>query len=165
MMIIGIDPGLEFTGWGVVSSTNSQSVCLLDSGVISTRGISRESEKLYKIYVSLLSVLSLYKIDEASIEKVFINSNPRSSMSLCYARAASTISVMSRGIDIYEYSSTAIKKCITGNGMAPKEQVSFMVRSSLGIKQDVEINNHSSDAIAAALCHVYNTRNRNFALK
>ncbi len=68
-MIIGIDPGLEFTGWGVVSSTNSQSVCLLDSGVISTRGISRESEKLYKIYVSLLSVLSLYKIDEASIEK------------------------------------------------------------------------------------------------
>ncbi len=108
-MIIGIDPGLEFTGWGVVSSTNSQSVCLLDSGVISTRGISRESEKLYKIYVSLLSVLSLYKIDEASIEKVFINSNPRSSMSLCYARAASTISVMSRGIDIYEYSSTAIK--------------------------------------------------------
>ncbi|ACZ48809.1 Holliday (crossover) junction endodeoxyribonuclease [Anaplasma centrale str. Israel] len=162
MITIGIDPGLEFTGWGVVSSLDSHSICLLDSGVISTRGISKESEKLYKIYVSLLSVLGMYRIEEASIEKVFVNSNPRSSMSLCYARAASTISVMSKGINIYEYSSTAIKKCITGNGMAPKDQVLFMVRNSLGIGSDIKINNHSSDAIAAALCHIYNTRVRVF---
>ncbi|MCU7611189.1 crossover junction endodeoxyribonuclease RuvC [Anaplasma capra] len=156
--MLGIDPGLEFTGWSVVSSLGIDSICLLDSGVISTREVCKENEKIYKIYNSLLSILNSYQVEEASIEKVFINSNPKSSISLCYARAASTISIMSRGVKIFEYSSTMIKKCITGNGMAPKNQVSFMVRNSLKIPQEIKIIHHSSDAMAAALCHIYNSR-------
>ncbi|MGN7678419.1 MAG: crossover junction endodeoxyribonuclease RuvC [Anaplasma sp.] len=162
MIVIGLDPGLNFTGWGVLSFTASQPISLVGSGVISTKGLGNENEKLYLIYEELISIASQYEIAEASIEKVFINSNPRSSMSLCYARAASIISMMHKGIKIYEYASTAVKKCVTGSGMAGKEQVAFMVRTTLGLNDETVFNHHSSDALATAICHAYNSRNRSY---
>ncbi|MEH0831272.1 crossover junction endodeoxyribonuclease RuvC, partial [Anaplasma bovis] len=115
------------------------------------------NEKLYMIFSSLCSILDMYDVKEAAIEKVFVNSNPKSSMYLCYARASTVISLMSKQIEIHEYSATTIKKLVFGNGKASKEQVSFVVKHTFGMNSSL-LSDHASDAIATALCHLYNRR-------
>ncbi|QXK92322.1 crossover junction endodeoxyribonuclease RuvC [Neoehrlichia mikurensis] len=151
--VIGIDPGLNNTGWGILSFNNIYDISLVESGVISTLKESNTSDKLHKIYVSLTKIIQSYNIDEASIEKIFININPKSSISLCYARGISLLSLRISGIPISEYSPTFIKKSITGNGHATKNQILFMINNTLKCKNFPKYD--ISDALAVAICHIY----------
>ena len=153
MVIMGLDPGLNSTGWGVIQFRDG-SVHLLGHGVVNATSCNSLNEKLYMIFSSLCSILEMYDVKEASIEKVFVNSNPKSSMYLCYARASTVLSLMAKKIEIHEYSATSIKKLVFGNGRASKEQVSFVVKHTLGIDSSF-LSDHASDALATALCHLY----------
>ncbi|MGN7618870.1 MAG: crossover junction endodeoxyribonuclease RuvC [Ehrlichia sp.] len=153
--IIGIDPGLNSTGWAVLSvdRDNKYLVDVVNNGSILTSSKENISKRLYKIHIEFLSVLNTYQVDSASMEEVFINKNPKSSMLLCYARCALILTLSIKGVPLFEYSTNYVKKSITGNGHAEKEQVHFMVEKILNTKfsdlYDI------SDAVAVALCHVY----------
>lgn len=156
MVIMGLDPGLNSTGWGVIEHRDN-SINLLGHGDVTATSCKSLNEKLYMIFSSLCSILETYEVKEASIEKVFVNSNPKSSMYLCYARASTVLSLMAKKIEIHEYSATSIKKIVFGNGRASKEQVSFVIRHTFGIDSSF-LSEHASDALATALCHLYNRR-------
>ncbi|WP_232295913.1 crossover junction endodeoxyribonuclease RuvC [Candidatus Neoehrlichia procyonis] len=156
--VIGLDPGLNNTGWCILSFNNVYDISIIDSGIISTSNKNDIPDKLYKIYNSLLSITHSYEINEASIEKIFVNVNPKSSMSLCYARGISLLSLKASSIPVSEYSSTFVKKTITGNGHATKSQVLFMINSIL--KCNNLLIYDISDAIAVAICHIYYSKNR-----
>ena len=155
MKIIGLDPGLSYTGWGVLSI--DKGIKLIDKGIIITNSKETTSQRLKKIHTDLLNILKLHSADSASMEEVFVNKNPKSSISLCYARGTLLLTLNIINIPVFEYSTNHVKKSVTGNGHARKEQVHFMVEKILNIKclgaYDI------SDAIAVALCHAYSKKN------
>ncbi|MDB1135481.1 crossover junction endodeoxyribonuclease RuvC [Candidatus Anaplasma sp. TIGMIC] len=154
---MGIDPGLKATGWAVVKSEKSGTT-LIDVGVVQTSQKDDIHHKLHSIFSELCSVAKKHVIAVASIENVFVNSNPKASMYLCYGRCAAILAMMECKIDIFEYSPTKIKKCVFGSGHASKDQIAFMVNSTLSRPVSLNISNHSTDAIGAALCHIFSTR-------
>ncbi len=150
MKIIGIDPGLSCTGWGVIEKQNGK-IHYIDSGHICTNSKNNVSQRLYVLHRELTTQLQEYKADVAAIEETFINNNPKSSLSLSHARGALLLTLAISGIvNINHYSANYIKKSVTGNGHANKEQVMEMVK--LSIKKRGEINHNSADGLAAALC-------------
>ncbi|AHX04569.1 crossover junction endodeoxyribonuclease RuvC [Ehrlichia japonica] len=155
MKIIGLDPGLSCTGWGVLSI--DKDIKLIDKGVIITNSKETTSQRLNKIHTDLLNILKLHSADSASMEEVFVNKNPKSSISLCYARGILLLTLNIINIPVFEYSTNYVKKLVTGNGHARKEQVHFMIEKILNIKclgtYDI------SDAIAVGLCHAYSKKN------
>ncbi|AUO54318.1 crossover junction endodeoxyribonuclease RuvC [Ehrlichia canis] len=155
MNVIGLDPGLNHTGWGILSI--EKDIKLVGNGVIKTNNKETPGQRLNKIHKELINILNSYQINSASMEEVFINKNPRSSISLCYARGVLLLTLNTMNIQVFEYSSNYVKKSITGNGHAKKEQVHFMVEKILNVefKGTYDI----SDAIAVALCHAYSKNN------
>ena len=156
MFVLGVDPGLRSTGWALLRSDSR--ISLVDHGVINTHKDTNNNSQLFSIFSSLDSILKSRIVTEASIENVFVNTNAKASMFLCYARSAALIALMSNGIEIFEYAPTTIKKRVFGNGKASKDQIKFMVRASLGLCDDIAFNLHTSDAIAAALCHIFSRK-------
>ena len=154
--IIGIDPGLNNTGWGIISVDDNNNVYLVANGNISTNSKNSTSNRLKKIHTEFLNILNEYQIDSASMEEVFINKNPRSSISLCHARGALMLTLSTANVQVFEYSTNYVKKSITGNGHAKKEQVHFMVEKILNVKLSGTYD--ISDAIAVALCHAYSIK-------
>ncbi|QLL66342.1 crossover junction endodeoxyribonuclease RuvC [Anaplasma phagocytophilum str. Norway variant1] len=160
MLVFGLDPGLNYTGWAVVLKKPTGSLSLIDSGTICTTSCYDLNDKLFCIFSGLSAIIQKFSVSVASVENVFVNLNPKASMFLCYARAASLLACLSSNVKIFEYSPTKIKKCVFGNGRASKEQIAFVVRSSLGLSEDASFSSHASDAIAAALCHIFSSGNR-----
>ncbi|MFV9838428.1 MAG: crossover junction endodeoxyribonuclease RuvC [Aaplasma endosymbiont of Hyalomma asiaticum] len=160
MLVLGVDPGLSSTGWALLRSCGS--VSLVDHGVINTHKDNDLNQKLYSIFSAVDSLLKSYSIVEAAIENVFVNSNAKASMLLCYARSASLIALMANDVAIFEYAPTTIKKRVFGNGKASKEQIQFMVHASLGLCSSISFNLHTSDAISAALCHIFSRKMQKF---
>ena len=154
--IIGLDPGLNTTGWGVLSVDDNNNICLLGNGTILTNSNENLSQRLHKIHIEFLNILNKYQVDSASMEEVFINKNPKSSISLCYARGILLLTLNIANVPVFEYAANYVKKSITGNGHAKKEQVHFMVEKILNVKclgaYDI------SDAMAVALCHAYSKK-------
>ena len=159
MNIIGIDPSLNCTGWAVLSvcNDNRDKISLINNGSILTNNKETISKRLNIIHNEFLNILNLYEVNIASVGKVFVNRNPRFSISLCYPRGVLLLTLsIACCIPLFEYSASHVKKSVTGNGHAKKEQVCFMVENILGIKcygtHDI------SDAIAVAICHIYSMK-------
>ena len=151
MKVIGIDPGLNNTGYGIVLFNNKK-IETIDFGVITSNNKDTLSNRLNMIYEDILSILSNYKPDCMSIEEVFYSNNIKTTMKLGQARGAVLIAAAQTKIQIYEYSARKIKLSLTGNGTSHKDQVRFMVENSLQIRLD-NYKNDVSDALAAAICH------------
>lgn len=148
--ILGIDPSLQNTGWGVISSEGS-SIKFISAGTIITKPSMDMHERLKIIYESIFKVVSLYTPNSSAIEDIFINKNPISSLKLGQAKAASMLAVINSGIELTEYSPRVIKKALVGTGAADKNQVLAMIKHLL---PNSSINNdHESDALAIAICH------------
>ncbi|WP_253299864.1 crossover junction endodeoxyribonuclease RuvC [Wolbachia endosymbiont of Chironomus riparius] len=149
--IIGLDPGIVKTGWAIITLNEKNSIELLSSGTISTYNNQDIGERLHVIFAQLTEVLSLYSPNEAAVEKIFINKNPKSSLTLGYARGVTILALKIEKISINEYDANYIKKSITGNGHANKNQVIFMVKQ---IVKNVDVKcHHVADALATAICH------------
>ena len=150
--VIGIDPGLNKSGWCVLDS----SLTLIDSGLIKTSNSTKDNALLL-LYNGLSSMIKKYKPEAAILEDSFVNNNLRSSLTLAQARGCIILTLKLSNLNVYEYSPRFIKKCIVGYGNAKKEQVAFMVQRL--VKNIPKLDNFDiSDAIAIAACYYFNTK-------
>lgn len=152
MRIIGIDPGSVVCGYGVVEK-DKREIRLVEYGVVQAKKISIDLPKrLVEIYDRIETVIRRSSPDAAAFESLFFSKNAQTLMKLSHARAAALVSAARCGLPIAEYAPREIKKSVTGNGNASKEQVSYMVRSMLGIDETPEFFD-ATDALAIAICH------------
>jgi crossover junction endodeoxyribonuclease RuvC len=151
--IIGLDPGISKTGWAIINLKEKNSIKFLGGGTISTDGKLGTGERLHIIFKELKKVISLYSPNEAAVEKIFVNKNPKSSLTLGYARAITILVLQMTKLTMNEYDANYIKKSITGDGHAGKDQIIFMVKQ---VVKDSNIKcHHAADALATAICHAY----------
>jgi crossover junction endodeoxyribonuclease RuvC len=160
MRVIGIDPGNAVTGFGVVEQ--SRSLQFLGAGIVRGRGISARPQRLATIYQNLLQVLDRYAPDAMSLERSFVAINVQSAFALGEARAVAMLAAARRGLDVFEYSPTDVKLSVAGYGRADKRQVKHMVRRTLMLNDDVELADDAADALAIALCHLFQAKNTHF---
>ena len=151
MKVLGVDPGLINTGFGIISF-NGDKINVIDFGIISPNKKSSLSLRLNTIYIDMASLILQYKPDCLSIEEVFYSTNIKTTMKLGQARGAVLIAAAQSKLQVYEYSARKIKLSLTGNGNSTKDQVKFMVENRLKINIK-DLKNDASDALAAALCH------------
>ena len=151
MKIIGIDPGLVQTGFGIIYVKDNE-LSLLDYGIIRPAPKDSLSKRLLTIYNDVCEIASNYNPHVFAIEEVFYGKNVKSAMRLGQARGAAMVAAASKGIPIYEYSARKVKQSITGNGNAHKSQIQFMVKAKLNMDHNPEPID-AADALAIALCH------------
>ena len=150
MRLIGLDPGLRVTGWGIVDAEGnrlSHVVC----GVVRSDEDRSLAERLVSLHTGIMEVLRRFTPDEAAVEETFVNRNPASTLKLGQARGAVMLAPALFGIRVAEYTPNLIKKTVVGTGHAAKEQVGLMVRMLLpGAAPDAA---DAADALAVAICH------------
>ena len=148
MIILGIDPGLRKTGFGVIS-LEKRNLVYKASGVILPNNEQSDSMRLKNLFTSMEEVLKTYSPSHSVIEKVFLNANPKTTLALGQARGVAIAAMALHVESILELSSNEIKKTVVGNGHASKKQVQFMVKNLL--KLEKQASNDASDALAAAI--------------
>ena len=150
MRILGLDPSLASTGWGIIEAENNRIRYVAD-GVVKTGASVDAAGRLAALHQVICDIIEQYKPDEAAIEKVFLNMNPESSLKLGQARGVIMLAPARYGIAVAEYEPNKIKKAVVGVGHAQKDQVGMMIKVLLpGCKPK---NNDSADALAVAICH------------
>ena len=160
MVILGIDPGSQTTGYGIIESDGrTRRVTAL--GCLTARSGALLSVRLRVMYQGLMSVLEQYRPDEAAVEATFYGKNVRSALVMGHARGVALLALEQAGCRLYEYSPLEIKKSVVGQGHAGKQQVAFMVRAMLGLRATPPPD--AADALAAALCHLQRSGDRNLA--
>lgn len=150
-IILGIDPGSQITGVGVIKACGSELTHIYSESIKLPKGDL--SSRLQQIYARLQGVIAQTRPDIAVIEKVFIAKNPQSALVLGHARGAAVLAAVNNGLALAEYSATEIKKTVVGRGRADKAQVQHMMRILLNLRTAPEED--ASDALAAAVCHAH----------
>jgi crossover junction endodeoxyribonuclease RuvC len=150
--IIGIDPGLRNTGWGIVESEGSRLIYVADGAVHSDADLPL-AERLLQIHEQLISVLKEFTPDEAAVEETFVNVDARATLKLGQARGAAMLAPAMLNIPVSEYAPNQIKKSVVGAGHAEKAQVKHMVKVLL--PKAVMKTADSTDALAIAICHAH----------
>ena len=160
MRVIGVDPGLRHTGWGIVEFKHNKIFHIKD-GSISPSTKLDDGQRLLEIKNKLQKIINQYNPNMSVIEKIFVGSGSISSLKLGMARGASMIALAEAGLNIKELSPKFVKKTVTGYGSASKEQISSMIEKLLNI---VPKNEDSSDALAIAISSQHTSYNNNFSL-
>lgn len=157
MRLIGFDPGLRNTGWGVIAVDGNRLKHIGD-GVVHTDAKLSLAERLLQLHVGLSEVLDRFHPNEAAVEETFVNSNAVSTLKLGQARGIALLVPASQGIPVSEYTPNAVKKTVVGSGHAAKEQIQMMVKTLL---PGCEIKTaDAADALAIAICHAHHRVNR-----
>ena len=152
MIIIGLDPGLRTTGWGVIDSMGNN-LHHVAHGTVSSVSSAPLAERLRQIHTGLLDIIGEVLPDEAAVEETFVNKNPSSTLLLGQARGAVMLAPALAGVPVSEYAANLIKKSLVGVGHADKKQVRAMVRT-LVPGADVD-QADAADALAVAICHAH----------
>jgi len=154
MVILGIDPGTNTTGYGLIKR-DGRNLVHLDNGVISPRKNLSLADKLSHIFVELKKLIDSARPDIAAVEEVFVAENARSALILGHARGVALLALSQSGILTHEYSTREVKKAIVGYGNADKNQVAQMVKRLLKLPEVAASD--ASDALAVAICHANHT--------
>jgi crossover junction endodeoxyribonuclease RuvC len=160
MRVIGIDPGNAVTGFGVVERSGSLQYVV--AGTVRGQRIISRPQRLAAIYQNLIQVLDHYAPDVMSLERSFVAINVQSAFALGEARAAAILAAAHRGLDVFEYSPTDVKLSVAGYGRADKRQVKQMVQRTLMLTNDRELADDAADALALALCHLFQAKSAHF---
>ncbi len=147
--VLGIDPGSQCLGWGVVRE-ESGVLSLVACGTVRPKSEVFE-QRLGEIFTALASVIRQYAPDEAAVENVFVQKNVLSALKLGQARGAAIAACTAAELPVIGYEPTLVKKSLVGNGRAEKSQVSFMVGRVLGVKPTWAVD--AGDALACSICH------------
>jgi len=150
-IILGIDPGLRITGFGVIDKVG-QKLSYVASGCIKTPA-GELPPRLKVILDSLAEVIATYQPQQAAVEKVFVNVNPQSTLLLGQARGAAICAAVLADLPVAEYTALQVKQSVVGNGHADKEQVQDMVQRLLAL--DGKPGADAADALACAICHAH----------
>ncbi len=149
--VLGIDPGSNVTGWGVVRESSGR-LELLANGVLRVKGNSFP-DRLAFIYHGLHDIIEEFRPQEAGVEQVFAAKNVMSTIKLAQARGAAIAACASFRLSVQDYEPTLVKKTLVGTGRADKEQVAFMVARLLG-RAHIDGPLDTTDALAIAVCHL-----------
>ena len=149
--ILGIDPGSQITGYGIIDTEGNHSKHI-DNGIIRVQG-KDIAEKLCLIYTGISELITEFQPQEVSIEKVFMHKNADSALKLGQARGAAITAAATHALDVFEYTANQVKQSTVGKGHAAKEQVQHMVKVLLNLPE-VPFTD-ASDALAIALCHAH----------
>ncbi|TBW35929.1 crossover junction endodeoxyribonuclease RuvC [Siculibacillus lacustris] len=150
--IIGIDPGLQRTGWGVVDATGNR-LSFVACGTITSTAADELAPRLVELYDGLVAVIAAHAPDEAAVEHTFVNTNPTATLKLGQARGIALLVPAKAGLTVAEYAPNAVKKAIVGAGHADKTQIQHMVRILL--PKAVWTGADAADALAIAICHAH----------
>ena len=154
-IIIGIDPGLTHTGWGIIAS-NANHLSFIDCGVITSAKDAPLSARLKEINAGLVAAIGKHNPDEAAVEETFVNMNGASTLKLGQARGAILLTLSLAGLSAYEYSANLVKKSVVGSGHADKTQIAMMVKTLLPASNAKKAD--AADALAVAICHAHHRR-------
>ena len=152
LTILGIDPGIKNTGYGVVKVADNNEPQLRTFGHFHTNAKLSLAKRLHQIYSGLEHIIADVRPDIMAVENIFYSENVKTAIIMGHARGAILIAGMNSKCEIAEYSPREVKQSVVGNGGAAKEQVRFMVKQLLRTKQDIQPDD-ASDALAVALCH------------
>ena len=155
MLIIGLDPSLTCTGWGIIAKSGNR-LSHVANGQIRTDAALSLPERLVTIDRELTDVLLLHRPDSSAVEEVFVNKNPQSTLKLGHARGVVLLALARAGLPVHEYATRLVKKALVGTGAAEKAQVQAMLRVLLpGVQL---AGSDAADALAVAICHAHKGR-------
>ena len=152
LVILGLDPGLLRTGWGVVRAEGSR-LSYVAHGVIRPNDKAAFPNRLAELFAAIEDVLAAQRPDEVAVEEGFVNVNAASTLKLGHARAAALIAPARAGLPVAEYAARLVKKAVVGTGGADKDQIGFMVRRLLPACGDPGPD--AADALAIAITHAH----------
>jgi crossover junction endodeoxyribonuclease RuvC len=151
MIVLGIDPGLASTGYGVVRSTAGRLVAL-DGGVIETRAVTSQERRLADIHAAVDALLAEHEPDAVALEELYFGQNVKTAFAVGHGRGAAMLAAGQRGIECTSYTPQQVKAAVCGNGRADKDQVARMVQALLALPR-APTPDHAADALAVAMCH------------
>ena len=151
LRILGIDPGLRVTGFGIIEK-NGATLSYITSGRVKCRA-AELPERLKNILDSLREVIETHQPQQVAVEKVFVNVNPASTLALGQARGTAICAAVDAGLPVAEYTALQVKQAVVGNGHAKKEQVQEMVKRLLGLSGAPSAD--AADALACAIAHAH----------
>lgn len=154
--ILGIDPGLQITGIGIIESDGRTSRYIHSANIRAKNAKDSDltiPHRLGVIFSSLSEVIEQFQPDEVAVEEVFINKNASSSLKLGHARGAAICAAVHQKIPVSEYSARSVKQAVVGTGAANKEQIQHMVLRLLGLRGELQAD--EADALAVSLCHAH----------
>ena len=150
--ILGIDPGLRITGFGVIEK-HGQKLAYVASGCVKTDEKASLPERIRTLLDGIAEVISAHAPHEAAVEKVFVNVNPQSTLLLGQARGAALSALVAADLPVAEYTALQVKQAVVGHGKAAKTQVAHMVVRLLGLPGEPSAD--AADALACAICHAH----------
>ena len=150
--ILGIDPGLRITGFGVIDKVG-QKLAYVTSGCIKSNDKDSLPERIKTLLDGIGEVIALHRPQQAAVEMVFVNVNPQSTLLLGQARGAAISALVSAGLPVAEYTALQVKQAVVGHGKAAKEQVQQMVMRLLQLPGSPSAD--AADALACAICHAH----------
>lgn len=152
-LLLGIDPGLAATGWGLLDESGQATAC----GTVKTAP-GPAGPRLLHLVTELRAVLAAHRVGEAALEELFMGRNATSAIGVAQARGAILVTLTAAGVPVYEYKPSQVKASLTGYGMADKAQMSRML--ALQVRTSARLDEHAADALAVALCHARSRRLR-----
>jgi crossover junction endodeoxyribonuclease RuvC len=154
MIILGIDPGTVYTGFGVVSFEKNK-LAYISSGLIKPPKTKEMPLRLKTIYEEIDKIIKTFTPDEFALETAFYGKNVQSTMKIGYARGVAMLAAAKNDLHTAEYSPRTVKQSVVGRGAASKEQVQFMVLKLLAVPHEKKIRYDETDALAVAICHAF----------
>lgn len=158
MRILGIDPGLVKTGWGIIEA-EGHNLHYVASGIIKPITSNNIPERLKVIDQALSDILTRFDPHTAAVEETFVNKSPKDSLKLGFARGVAMVVPARMGLFVGEYPANLVKKSVVGAGKAGKDQVGMMIRTLLPASGDIKED--EADALAVAICHAHHYIDRN----
>jgi len=155
MRLLGLDPGLRVTGWGVIDAVDNRLIWVADGTVESDDKLSL-SDRLAQLFKGVTEVIGRFAPGEVAVEETFVNRNPSSTLKLGQARGAVLTAAGTAGLPVSEYAPLLVKKSVVGTGHAAKEQIGMMVRQLLPACEIA--SEDAADALAVAICHAHHRR-------
>ncbi len=153
MIVLGIDPGLSLTGWGVVASRGRNGLTLIEYGCIKTESGKSLCERLKEINHTIRDLIKKFNPEVMAVEELFFAKEAKTVASVGQARGAILLAAVDEGLTVFEYNPRKVKIALTGYGSADKLQIQRMVKGLLGLA-DIPKPDDAADAVAIAVCHL-----------
>ena len=161
MLVLGIDPGLATTGYGIVRSGLQNEYECLEYGVINTEGGQPDADRLTLLFSALTELIHHHQPDFSAVEKLFFQKNVKTALSVGQARGVTLLTLAQANLPVYEYTPNEVKQTVCGYGNAEKIQVQRMVQTLLHL-DDLPRPDDAADALAVAICHIHHQSFNNF---
>jgi len=155
MRILGIDPGLQKTGWGIIETTGHR-LAFISCGLIKTQAAMPLAARLAVLDREIEKIILQWKPAVSAVEQTFMNNNPASALKLGQARGVCLVAPARQGINVYEYAANLVKKSLVGSGHASKDQIGVMIRHLL--PKAGKLGEDEADALAIAICHAHHAQ-------